>query len=356
VQRVLILGDGNLSWSLATLRALRSSLWIRTTDLVITTFDTLEELHSRYPNDPIDEIVNELKKGVPGTRVSVAHHVDATNLGHSLEQVQLRKDKAAVDTADVSTLPHQFDMIIFNFPHWGGRGYIQRNRKLIRTFFESIRDSNVLAPLGQIHLALKEGQGGTPVDMDLGNPGNTWRVVEAGAASNFVLGRVCPFVVPEGYYCSGRRGTQKSFWLGGALNHVFVHADAAKRPPAVPPAGIYPTKFTFDISFWILDENRYQDAHVIAICLGGDDSVRSVKFQDEIIARPRDPLIATSELRSMVFRITYQSNMGPMSRAMMLQRHDALRETVGKTLCPIILVRGSIAFQKEFLVEMGRKN
>jgi hypothetical protein len=191
--------------------------------------------------------------------------------------------------------------------------------------------------------------------MDLGTPGNTWQSVEAAATSLFILGDVRPFVPPKGYYCSGRRGTEKSFWLGGALNHVFVHADDEKRPPTVAPAGIHPTEFTFDVSFWIMDEAKYEDSNVLSICVGGDDSILSIKYQSEHWSIPRDALISTSELRSVVYRITYQSQTGPMSRAMMVEKHDALRFMLGLALHPVILVRGSSAFQEEFLEKMGRR-
>ena len=352
-KRVLILGDGNLSWSLATLRQLRTHYYIHTEHLLITTFDSLDELHERYPNDPIDEIIVELNKGVGsgGTFVQVSHQVDATNLTTSLAKLH----EQATTTTD-TTPPNQFDLIVFNFPHWGGRGYIQRNRKLLLNFFTSVKKSNILAPQGEIHLALKQGQGGTPVDIDLGTPGNTWKSVEAAATSLYILGDVRPFVPPKGYYCSGRRGTEKSFWLGGALNHVFVHADEEKRPPRVAPAGIYPTKFTFDVSFWILDEKKYEDSDILSICVGGEvDHLLSIQYQSEHWSIPRDALISTSDLRSVVYRITYQSQMGPMSRAMMVEKHDALRLKLGLALHPVILVRGSTTFQEQFLEKMGRR-
>ena len=195
---VLILGDGNLSYSLATVKLIRNVYWKQTTDLLISTYDTLDELHERYPNDPIDEIISELNKGVSGIKVTVAQKVDATQLTTSLNTVRSNNTKM--------NIPLQFDLILFNFPHWGGRGYIQRNRKLLKNFFRSVQESNILAPQGEIHLALKQGQGGTPIDMDLKASGNTWKTLEAAAASGFILADVSSFTVPNGYYCSGRRG------------------------------------------------------------------------------------------------------------------------------------------------------
>ena len=195
---VLILGDGNLSYSLATVKLIRNVYWKQTTDLLISTYDTLDELHERYPNDPIDEIISELNKGVSGINVTVAHKVDATQLTTSLNTVRSNNTNM--------NIPLQFDLILFNFPHWGGRGYIQRNRKLLKNFFRSVQESNILAPQGEIHLALKQGQGGTPIDMDLKASGNTWKTLEAAAASGFILADVSSFTVPNGYYCSGRRG------------------------------------------------------------------------------------------------------------------------------------------------------
>ena len=148
-------------------------------------------------------------------------------------------------------------------------------------------------------------------------------------------------------------GTQRSFWLGGALNHVFVHGEDAKRPKHVSPAGMYPSKFTYDISFWILDETKYKDVDIIALCLQGEH-VRSVKYESEILVVPRDENISTSAIRTVVFRITYQSQKGPMSREMMLEKHDLLREQLGHAMLNVILVRGSIAFQKTFLNSMDQ--
>eukprot|EP00946_MAST-07B_sp_MAST-7B-sp1_P001708 g1708.t1 len=138
--------------------------------------------------------------------------------------------------------------------------------------------------------------------------------------------------------------------MGGALNHVFVHAAEGQRPGGVAPAGIFPPSFEFDVSFWVLDEALYTPSDTLAVTIAADDCVRSVNLQDEIFAVPRDSRISQGAvLRSVVYRIQYQSNTGPESRESMLSRHDRVRAQLAAKLFPSILVRGSTRFQEPFV-------
>ena len=180
--------------------------------------------------------------------------------------------------------------------------------------------------------------------------GNTWRVVENAAAAGLVLASVAPFEPPEGYACSGRRSTSKGFWMGGALNHVFVHAADGRRPANVAPSGIFPPRYVFDVSFWVLDETLYTPSDVIAVAIAADGCVQSVDFENEIVAVPRDANISQgAALRSIVYRIQYQSRTGPESRESMLRRHDGVRDRLAAALFPSIMVRGSTRFQQPFV-------
>ncbi len=357
-RRVLVLGDGNLSWSLAVVRALlrrrrraaasddgsdagAATPPVRTETLHVTTYDTVAQLRDKYAEDGIDDVLDELRAAavIPSSssssssssfpHITLAHGVDATNLTDHVGPAA------------------RFDLVVWNFPHWGGRGYIQKNRRLLKAFFLSVAPH--VASGGEVHVALKAGQGGTPVDKALGAMGNTWRAVENAAWGQLVLAAVPPFAPPEGYYCSGRRSTARGFFLGGALNHVFVPADDARRPAGVPPAGLHPPTYTFDVSFWVLDAAKYTPAAVLAVCCACEPCVRRCTLEHEIVARPRDTRIATKEIPSMAFRVTYRSTTGPETRTSMLARHDALRATLGRTLYPTILVRGSMAFQEPFV-------
>lgn len=354
-RRCLILGDGNLSYSLSIVKQLRrNSLLTRLFSymysllgshatilpeyVLITTFDTVEQLYEKYGEVDMAPVLSELSQACNSsngffwsTKFSVVHGIDATKL-----------------TEYFGTTDEKFDLILWNFPHWGGRGYIQRNRRLLKNFFSSA--SKHLASGGEIHVALKEGQGGTPVDKELGSMGNTWRAVESAAAAGLVLASVKSFEPPEGYSCSGRRSTSRGFWIDGALNHVFVSAAEKHRPISVAPSGIFPPSYMFDISFWVLDEVLYSDSDFLAVAIGTDECVRSVDFQNSISAVPRDSRISQgASLRSLVYRITYQSETGPESRESMLLRHDNLRAHVASILFPAILVRGGQSFQKPYV-------
>ena len=211
---VLIVGDGNLSFSLAMARAFPRMR------LVCTTYDTEDFVLDKYgAEDVIRELV---ERGA-----DVHHCIDATALQQTL---------AGRQGPDFSA-----DCIVFNFPHHPGKGRIQRNRDLVRDFLLSAR--TVLAPHGQIRVSLAAGQGGTPID----KPrlwGDTWQVAEQGAMAQLLLAEVYPFLAPPGYYCRGYKSQDKGFHLTGAMQHIFV-------PEGQGVQGLYPAAWPHDISFWV---------------------------------------------------------------------------------------------------------
>ena len=132
-RRCLVLGDGNLSFALAVVRLLQSressagpwqyffprGLFPRMffgssspESLLITTYDTVAQLREKYGADEMERVLYELSKAGDSltlTRVSTDHGVDATKLTEYFNG----KDATNV---------RQFDIIVWNFPHWGGRG------------------------------------------------------------------------------------------------------------------------------------------------------------------------------------------------------------------------------------------
>ncbi|KAM3923446.1 ferredoxin-fold anticodon-binding domain-containing protein 1 [Leptodactylus fuscus] len=115
-----------------------------------------------------------------------------------------------------------YDRIVFNFPHCGRKAGVKKNRDLLSNFFRSCAD--VLIPKGEIHVALCQGQGGTPADQPKREWHNSWQVVAMAASAGFILTSVVPFDpdLHNGYQSTGYRSQEKSFHVVGALNHVFT--------------------------------------------------------------------------------------------------------------------------------------
>ncbi|XP_009071407.1 PREDICTED: ferredoxin-fold anticodon-binding domain-containing protein 1, partial [Acanthisitta chloris] len=119
-----------------------------------------------------------------------------------------------------------FDCIYFNFPHCGRKAGVVKNRELLAHFFCSAAE--VLAEEGEVHVALCNGQGGTPADQPRREWHNSWQIVAVAAGAGFVLSSVLPFnaeAIP-GYRCTGYRSQDKSFCVEGALNHIFTRSTA----------------------------------------------------------------------------------------------------------------------------------
>ena len=87
-----------------------------------------------------------------------------------------------------------FDRMHFNFPHWRGKANIRYNRLLLRDFFSSA--SAVLAPQGQIQLALMDPQGGMgSITMQAWK--QSWMPAVHAANAGLLLVNVEPFLVRD---------------------------------------------------------------------------------------------------------------------------------------------------------------
>lgn len=67
--------------------------------------------------------------------------------------------------------------------------------------------SEVLAEQGEVHVALCNGQGGTPADQPRREWHNSWQIVAVAAGAGFILSDVHPFKAEaiHGYKCTGYR-------------------------------------------------------------------------------------------------------------------------------------------------------
>ncbi|NXL04714.1 FDXA1 protein, partial [Mesembrinibis cayennensis] len=193
VRRVLLLGEGNFSFAASLCGAAG-------THVVATCYESEEEVSGR---GRAAESIRRLREG----GAEVVFSVDCTKL----------KDYFVPEK-------RQFDCIYFNFPHCGRKAGVVKNRELLARFFHSSAD--VLTEEGEVHVALCNGQGGTPADQPRREWHNSWQIVAVAAGAGFILSNVHPFKAEtiHGYKCTGYRSQDKSFCVEGALNHIFTRS------------------------------------------------------------------------------------------------------------------------------------
>ncbi|NXO24141.1 FDXA1 protein, partial [Cisticola juncidis] len=176
--------------------------------------------------------------GAPGTHVVATCYEseqEAGGRGGAARSIRRLRDSGAevVFSVDCTKLKEhfllgnrEFDRIYFNFPHCGRKAGVVKNRQLLARFFHSCAE--VLAQEGEIHVALCNGQGGTPADQPRREWHNSWQIVAVAAGAGFILSDVHPFKAEtiEGYKCTGYRSQDKSFCVEGALNHIFTWSTA----------------------------------------------------------------------------------------------------------------------------------
>ncbi|XP_054032152.1 ferredoxin-fold anticodon-binding domain-containing protein 1 [Dryobates pubescens] len=198
VRRVLLLGEGNFSFAASLCGAAG-------TCVLATCYESEEEVSGR---GGAAENIRRLREG----GAEVWFSVDCTKLKEYF-----------------SAEKREFDCIYFNFPHCGRKAGVVKNRELLAGFFRS--SAEVLTEEGEVHVALCNGQGGTPADQPRREWHNSWQVVAVAAGAGFILSNVHPFEAEtiHGYQCTGYRSQDKSFCVKGALNHIFTRSTPLPR-------------------------------------------------------------------------------------------------------------------------------
>lgn len=125
---LLLVGEGDFSFACSIVK----QLLIEPANLIATSFDSKEELISKYPN------VEENLQLLIEEGVQVLHEIDAINLAQSLK-LPLNAKKG---TAKLFTQNKRLNYVMFNFPHTGrGMKDMDRNirdhQKLVLGYFKS---------------------------------------------------------------------------------------------------------------------------------------------------------------------------------------------------------------------------
>lgn len=225
-RRVLLVGEGDFSFTLALLRATGDAM-----STTATAYDAREDVARRYRGEAN---LTALSRDY-GDRVRVLHGVDATDL------------------TTMIGLSEKFDRVVFNFPHIAGKAKMDRNRALLGGYLKSARD--VLSERGVIEVALAPGQGGTAMDGDERREyGNSWQCYTQGAENGCLLVGATRFDEDGwralGYESRGHwrsLGAERGFRTENGVVHAFVPEE--NLPPGASCEHCVP--FTRDVSVWV---------------------------------------------------------------------------------------------------------
>ncbi|MQM22956.1 hypothetical protein Taro_056016, partial [Colocasia esculenta] len=207
-QEILLVGEGDFSFSLSLARSFRSA-----SNIVATSLDNYSQVTSKYSRAKSN--IGNLKK--MGARL--LHGVDATQMKHH-KDLKLRK----------------FDRIIFNFPHAGFKGkeedlrLINMHKKLVYGFFRDA--SHMIRQDGEIHISHKTSF-----------PFCQWKLEELASYNSLVLFKCVDFKIGDYPGYNNKRGDgqrcDQPFHLGKCCTFMFqIGKPLRRKPPAANVANL----------------------------------------------------------------------------------------------------------------------
>lgn len=195
--------------------------------------------------------------------VQMAYGVDATDLSGTLP-AELRQEP--------------FDVVAFHFPQHPERRKIDKQRELLRGFFQSVTTEEPLLAkgTGRVVVSLCRGQGGTQAEEVQRKPSDTWQAQLMAVEAGLLLLSVgpCPVVALArlGYRSTGFRGRglrssnmevrqDRSFNTEKGLVHIFGRACDGG-------VAVFPLEWQHDVSFWEPAAFREEDleSQLSALC------------------------------------------------------------------------------------------
>ncbi|CAJ0598365.1 unnamed protein product [Cylicocyclus nassatus] len=195
---ILILGDGNLSFSLAVAECEPNI------PITATVLDSESDFEARYPSCANPE---KLKKH---DNVDLLFKIDATDLPQEWKG--------------------RFHYIVMNFPHPGGKTNLRKSRELASAIFRGV--GKIMTKETEFYLALAKGQAGVEPNENgsvwsklLPNHSkDSWQALYLAADEGLLLTDLCTFPSGAfaGYSSSGYKSTSKGFNNSrGAVRMLF---------------------------------------------------------------------------------------------------------------------------------------
>lgn len=241
----------------------------------------------------------------------------------------------------------QFDKVIFNFPHVGGKMRIGKNRDLLKNFF--ISSAKMIKENGQILVTLCKGQGGTPMDNPKRRWDDSWKIVEMAAHGDLILTRIEPFLWQsfQDYIVTGYRSLEKQFHTAGSLTHCFTKSEQPTIHNIAPSNKIDTFKYNTDNIAWkeitsnIQSISNYDinDIKCIYPCtftfdinLSSDIDFNTAKFYQSLYNYAGSViddidlidyyLCPVDQKIRRTYRIKYKSNFLPLYRRRVIELHQ----------------------------------
>ncbi|KAL6726515.1 hypothetical protein Aduo_008482 [Ancylostoma duodenale] len=317
---ILILGDGNLSFSLAVAESMPE------TPITATVLDSETEFAARYPNNPNAE------------RLLQHNHV---KLMFSVDATALPQEWAG-----------KFHYIVMNFPHPGGKTNLRKSRQLASAIFRGV--SRIMTPETEFYLALAQGQAG--VECPDGSPWTTaipshskdsWQAIYLAADEGLLLEDLCAFPTGAfaGYSSSGYKSTARGFNNSkGAQRLLFRKSPVVCSLHEVasierPRGGFYMLRpyFLHDVSFLFLEDVERGEQIVFDLLhrLTGS-AVVTIEEVEELRSMCPDPY-----LPNRIYRLTWQVVSVAVGKRLCNDLQEQLRSEIQKAIrsdkLPLIL-------------------
>ncbi|TKR81063.1 hypothetical protein L596_015001 [Steinernema carpocapsae] len=314
---VLIMGDGNLSFSCAFARMFPKF------NIVASVVESKEEFKERYPSG--SESLEELSS-LPN--VAVNFGVDATKLPEEWRG--------------------RFQDIIMNFPHPGGKTNLKRSKELISGVFSSLQ--GIMTPNCRFHLTLAKRQSGlnhSAVKEQRSrcteapeHEKDSWQVLYI-ASSYQMLAESVNVFNPSlflAYRSSGYKNRDQGFWNKNKADLIsFVHfteVPSTLPEPVAPPAGpdFFSKEFHSFRSFYLHDISilfRANDMEIWEASLFKFIASRTAGLVVDVneVLRLRS-ICPKSQLPNRIYRLCWQATNFPLSKILSNQLQNDLRSAI----------------------------